>query len=166
MKPSHAVQRLVVTALLLAALVACGKKEPPAPAPAPAPAPVAAPALPPAAPVVEAQTAAAVQVASIDVHSQANPTRLATGAPAVFAASDTIDAVVSTTGSATSATLAAKWTFQDGQVVDESSQTIAPTGPAATTFTIAKPDGWPTGKYKVEITLDGQAAGSSEFEVK
>ena len=38
----------------------------------------------------------------------------------------------------------------DGQTVNESSQSIAPNGPAATAFQISKPDGFPPGKYKVE----------------
>jgi hypothetical protein len=153
--------RIAATAAFAIALVACGKQPAPAPAPtpapapAPAPAPIATPAPPPVAP-------AGVQVASIALGTAASPNLLG----AAFAPSDAINAVVSTTGTAASATLAAKWTFQDGQVVDETSQTIVPTGPASTTFTIQKPDGWPVGRYKVEIMLDGQPAGSSEFEVK
>ena len=52
------------------------------------------------------------------------------------------------------------------KVVKTDSQTIAPTGPAATEFHIAKPSGWPVGKYKVDITVDGSSAGTKEFEVK
>ncbi len=153
--------RFVATAVFAIALAACGKQEPPAPAPmpAPAPAPVAMPAPMPVAP-------AGVQVASIDLGTAASPNQLAKDPTATFAPTGAINAVVSTTGTAASATLAAKWTYQDGQTVNETSQTIAPTGPASTTFTIEKPDGWPVGKYKVEITLDGQPAGSREFEVK
>jgi hypothetical protein len=50
--------------------------------------------------------------------------------------------------------------------VNESSQTIAPTGAAVTTFNIQKPDGWPVGKYAVEITVNGAAGPKAEFEVK
>ena len=64
-----------------------------------------------------------------------------------------------------SGTLRARWTFQ-GQVVNESEQPIAPTGPAHTEFHISKPDGWPKGKYKVEITLNGTSVGSKDFEIK
>ena len=60
----------------------------------------------------------------------------------------------------------AKWTYQDGQTVNESSQTIAPNGPAVTSFHISKPDGWPTGNYTVTITLDGKPAGTATFDVK
>ena len=59
----------------------------------------------------------------------------------------------------------ARWTYQDGQVVDESSQTIAPTGPSVTEFHISKPGGWPACKYKVEITANGSVAGTREFDV-
>ena len=31
---------------------------------------------------------------------------------------------------------------------------------------ISKPSGWPVGKYKVEVSVDGSPAGSKEFEVK
>ena len=47
-----------------------------------------------------------------------------------------------------------------------SSQTIAPSGPAVTTFHISKPDGWPTGNYKVEISLNGTAVSSKDFTVQ
>jgi len=35
-----------------------------------------------------------------------------------------------------------------------------------TEFHIAKPSGWPTGKYKVEVALDGNVVQSREFEIK
>ena len=83
-----------------------------------------------------------------------------------FGPKDTIYASVATTGSASSKTLTAKWTFQDGQTVKEGSETIAPTGPSVTEFHISKPSGWPIGKYKVEISADGTPATTKEFEVK
>jgi hypothetical protein len=42
--------------------------------------------------------------------------------------------------------LRSRWTFEDGQVVNES-QNIASSGPAVTEFHISKPDGWLVGKY-------------------
>lgn len=82
-----------------------------------------------------------------------------------FAANDTIYAVARTTGTATGATLTARWTYGDGQVVDESSQTISPTGPAMTEFHVAKGSGWPAGDYKVSIMLDGREVESKDFRV-
>ncbi len=46
------------------------------------------------------------------------------------------------------------------------SEGIAPTGPAATEFHIAKGSAWPAGKYKVEIAVDGTPAGTKDFEIK
>ena len=60
----------------------------------------------------------------------------------------------------------ARWTFEDGQVVDEKTEAIAPTGEAWTEFHISKPGGLPKGKYKVEVFLDSKSAGTKEFEVK
>ena len=82
-----------------------------------------------------------------------------------FGVRDTIYVAVKTEG-AGSGTLAAKWTFQDGQTVEESSQSIAPTGDAWHEFHIQKASAWPAGKYKVDVTLNGAAAGSKEFEIK
>ena len=64
-----------------------------------------------------------------------------------FRANDTIYASVTTDGSAPTATLRAKWTFEDGQTVDESTRTIAPGTRERTEFHISKPNGWPAGKY-------------------
>ena len=83
-----------------------------------------------------------------------------------FRPTDTIYVSVPTTGSAPSATLSARFTFQDGQLVNESSQTIAPTGSDATEFHISKPDGWPTGEYRVEILLDGRSVATRTFRVQ
>jgi hypothetical protein len=83
-----------------------------------------------------------------------------------FRPADTFYVSVKTDGSGPSATLTARWTYEDGQVVDESRQNIAPTGSAAVTeFHLSKPDGWPAGGYKVEVLLDGTSAGTRDFMV-
>ena len=82
-----------------------------------------------------------------------------------FKPSDTIYATVQTAGSAPTATLAIRWTYENGQVVDESSQTIAPNGPANTEFHISKPDGWPAGKYNAAVSLNGVTVSNKTFEV-
>ena len=83
-----------------------------------------------------------------------------------FKPTDTIYASIATEGTAATATLKARWTYQDGQVVNESTQTIAPTGDARTEFHISKPDGWPTGKYKLEVFLNGSSAATKDLEVE
>ena len=83
-----------------------------------------------------------------------------------FSPTETVYASVETMGSAPSATLVARWSYEDGQLVDESSQTIAPSGTAVTEFHVAKPSGWPAGKYKLEVLLDGKSAATKEFTVR
>ena len=145
-------------ALLLAA---CGKKEENAPPPPVATTPPPATTTPP-----PAAPEAAVSVTSIDLGTAVGPDQKVTTPTTTFGAKDTIYAAVATTGSASNATLGAKCTYQDGQTVNDSSQTIAPTGPAVTTFHISKPDGWPTGNYKVEISLNGAPVSSKDFSVQ
>ena len=145
--------------LCVAFIVAgCGKSEPP-------PAPQAT-APPPAAPVAPPPAAPGVTVSNLELGKQIGADKRVTQPVTSFSPKDTIYVTVLTNGTAPSATLTAKWTYQDGQVVNESSQTIAPTGPAATEFHIAKPDGWPAGNYKVEVSLNGRSTATKEFEVK
>lgn len=83
-----------------------------------------------------------------------------------FRPPDTIYVSVETTGTSPGADLTARWTYEDGQVVDETSRTIAPDGPAVTEFHVSKPDGWPTGEYEVVILLNGQQAERASFRVE
>lgn len=155
---------LIVALAGALALSACGKKEEPAPAaPPPATTPAPAPTTPPPA---ATPAPAPVAVASVDLGTAVGADQKVTAPTTTFTAKDTIYAAVSTTGSAPTATLVAKWTYQDGQLVSESNQTLAPNGANVTTFHIAKPDGWPAGNYKVEITLDGKSVASKDFSVK
>ena len=112
-----------------------------------------------------APTAATVAVADIDLGRSISNARIADKTND-FKPADTVYTSVHTTGTAPSATVMARWTFEDGQVVSESSQSIAPNGDAYTEFHISKPTGLPKGKYKVEVFLDSKSAGSKDFEVK
>ncbi|HOX71689.1 MAG TPA: hypothetical protein PLR28_04505 [Dokdonella sp.] len=142
------------------ALSACGKKEEaPAPVVAPAPPPaVVAPAPPPAP--------EGISFVSLTLGNAVGADQVVSVPASTFAPTDTIYAAVATKGAAPSAAIVARWTFGDGQLVDESSQSIAPTGPATTTFHISKPDGWPLGNYKVDVTIDGNPVASQGFDVK
>lgn len=157
--------KLLVSAIAVSialALGACGKKEaPPAPAPVPAPAPAPVAVEPAPAPVAQGVT-----VTSVSLGNAVDAAQNVTMPLENFASKDTIYAAVGTTGTSAATAIAAKWTYQDGQVVNESSQTVAPVGPAVTTFHISKPDGWPLGAYAVEISVDGKVVDSKKFEVK
>lgn len=83
-----------------------------------------------------------------------------------FGRRDTVYAVVRTTGTASNATLTGRWMFEDGQVVDERSETISPSGEAYTEFHITQANGLPPGKYTFIVLLNGGEAERAEFEVK
>ena len=153
-----------------AALVGCKKKEEPAPLPpaaetAPAPAPAPAPAAMPAT----------ASVNSVDLGNAVGADMRVTAPMSSFSPKDaTIYAAVSTGTSDPAASVAgklgAKWTYlnADGSSmpVHEESKDLTFAGDGVTDFQISKPDGWPTGKYKVEIMLDGNVVQTREFEVR
>ena len=189
---SSALATATVAGLLV--LTACGKKEdqqnaapapsataatapaaagtaPAAPAAATttAAAPAAQPAAAPAAPAAPA-VADTLKVGAVTLGNAVGADKKVAKAKNAFAPSDkTIYASVATDGTTAGATLNAKWTFQDGETtttVSDISQSISTEGPAVTTFKIQNPNEWPEGKYKVAISLNGQAVGNEAFEVK
>jgi hypothetical protein len=112
-----------------------------------------------------AGTTGAVRVTDLTLGRSVGGDKAVTDRTESFKPNDTIYASVATEGSAQSATLRAKWSFEDGQLVDETTQTIAPNSQARTEFHISKPNGWPAGKYKVEVFLNDQSADSKTFVV-
>lgn len=82
-----------------------------------------------------------------------------------FGPNDTIYVSVETSGSSDATTLAARWTYEDGQEVDRTETTIAPTGTEHTELHVSNPNGWPEGDYQVEILLDGRSVQTLDFEV-
>lgn len=163
------VSLLLATALLgSVALVGCKKKEDVAPV-TPPPAETA-PATP--APTTPAPApAATVSVTSVDLGTAVDAATNKVITPsAVFTPKDVINASVATVTSDPAATVAGtlvvKWKYQDGQVVNEEPRDISFTGSGNTNFSITKSDGWPKGKYTVEVSLNGAPVQNREFEVK
>lgn len=109
---------------------------------------------------------AGVRVTDVTLGRSVGGDKAITDRTDTFKPNDTIYASVATEGSAQSATLRAKWSFEDGQLVDESTRTIAPNNRERTEFHIAKPDGWPAGKYTVEVFLNDQSAETKRFDVR
>lgn len=148
------------------ALVGCKKKEEAAVTPPPASTEPAAPVAPAPAPA----PAATATVTSVDLGSAVGPDKKVTTPTATFKPTDTIYVSVATATSDPTASvparLGAKWTFQDGQTVKDDSADATLTGTGNTTFSINSPNGFPAGKYKVEISLDGAVVQTRDFEVK
>lgn len=167
-------QPLILAASLAAvlALSACGKQDQsdsnsPVPAGAPPAAePTAAnPASTPGSPTAMTGAPAQVTVNSVELGSTVDADNKILAASTSFAPSDSIYASVSTNGNG-NAKLDAKWTYQDGQTVHEDSKTVDATGPQSTSFMISKPGGFPSGNYKVAISLNGEQVASKDFSVK
>ena len=142
-----------LTALLLAVVLtgaACRKADAPSTAGTPPPA-----------------TGTALAVSAVEVGRTLNPDKTIGDNTETFTPMDTIYVSVATNGTSSGANLSARFTYgSDGQIVKEESRQIAPSGAATTEFHIAKPDGWPEGQYKVEVSLNGAPAGTKSFEVK
>lgn len=141
------------------ALAGCKKNEPATTTP-----PVATDTTPAATPAPAPAPAATATVTSVDLGNAVGAdNRVATPATS-FAGKDTIHASVVTDG-ASASTVSARWTFQDGQVVHSEDKAVA-AGPQVTDFQISKPDGWPAGNYKLEVSVDGAVVQTRDFSVK
>ena len=149
-----------------AALVGCKKKEEPV-----APPPVATDTVPGALPTDTAPVAATASVSGVDLGNAVGADMRVTAPMTSFAPTDTIYVAVSTATSDPAASvpgkLGAKWTHVDSsQTVHEETKDITFAGDGVTDFQISKPDGWPVGKYLVEVALDGNVVQTREFTVK
>ncbi len=161
-------QTALLTALLgSVALVGCKKKEESTDSNA-APA-VTAPAETAPAPMTGApppMSEAAVAVSSVSVGKTAAADKSVAPA-ALFAPKDDVIVSVRTDGAANNVNVGAKLTFQDGQVAGEQNATLNTSGAETTNITFKNANGWPAGKYRAEVMVDGRAAGTpQEFEVK
>jgi hypothetical protein len=112
------------------------------------------------------EVASAVRVSDVKLGRAIGADKRLTEETDDFRPTDVIYAVVETQGSGSPAALQARWTYEDGQVVDESRQNISAAGGDFTEFHISKPSGWPKGKYQVEILLNGQSVETEDFQVK
>ena len=140
------------------ALVGCKKKEEPVITPPAAETP--APMEPAPAPAATTTT-----VSSVDLGNAIGADNKIASPISTFATSDKVYASVATDGP-NAGKLSAKWTHIDSnQTVHEESKDI-PAGAQVTQFEISKPDGWPTGKYKLEVSLDGAVVQTREYEVR
>jgi hypothetical protein len=113
----------------------------------------------------KAPATAAINVADVTLGKHIGADKKVTDATDTFAPKDQIYASVHTTGT-NSGKITARWTFQDGQVVDERSETISGKGDDYTEFHVAKPSGWPAGKYTLHVLVDGNEAQTKDFTVK
>jgi hypothetical protein len=144
------ISRLSLAALAALLLVACGKKEEPAPEP-PAALPPAAPALP--------------SLSALTLGKAVGADKAITMPADTFAVRDTIYVSVATTGAAENTELKALW-MMGTEKVHEDSVSVNLSGPAVTEFHISRPRPWPKGTYQVTVTLNDGASMMRSFVVR
>ena len=86
-----------------------------------------------------------------------------------FRSMDTIYAVVTTatSGGETTGVLRVRWSYgEDDQTVHEEVKPLRFSGNGVTAFRISKPDGWPQGDYRVQVTLDDRETKTRTFSVR
>ncbi len=112
------------------------------------------------------EASAPVRVADVTLGRAIGGDKRVTNQTDTFGTRDTIYASVRTIGTGSSTQLTARWTYQDGQAVDERTETISPTGETYTEFHISKPSEWPKGRYTLRVLLNGSEVQTKEFTVR
>ena len=159
----HSILNAAIATALVAglALAGCKKHDADADTTAATPPPMSEPAATTPAP---APATSDLTVTTVDLGNAVGSDNRITTPATTFAGTDTIHASVATDGTA-GGNLTATWTYEDGQVVDTQDKAI-PAGAQVTDFSISKPDGWPVGNYKLEITNNGMVVQTREFDIK
>ncbi len=159
MNRKHLTIALASALIATVGITGCKKKEEAVVAPPAAEAPAPAP-------MDTTPAAAPATINAVELGNAIGADNRVTTATAVFGKTDTIYASVNTSGAASAGNkLNAKWSYQDGQTVHTEDRAME----GADTmyeFHIQNPKGWPVGKYKVDVTLDGGQLQTREFEVK
>ena len=83
-----------------------------------------------------------------------------------FKSSDGVFLSIRTKGTANKYTLSSRWLDPTGKQLTEYSQVIATAGQTDTVFSLSKPDGWPKGRYQVELSINGKPLRRVPFTVQ
>jgi hypothetical protein len=108
----------------------------------------------------------ALSVIDVDMGRHIDADRTIVDKTETFTPTDTIYASVHTSGTATNGAVVGRWTFQNGTVVDEKTDTVTTNGDAHTAFFIMQPSGLPTGKYTLHVLIDGKEVRTKDVTVK
>ncbi len=157
---AHTLRYAIATALLASlALAGCKKQTPETTSP---PMSTPAPATQTAPPVMNSTIA----VTTVTLGTATGADKSITAATSQFSAKDPIVVSVATSGMSTDANIHTRLMFEDGQVAGDESQSIAATGMDTTNFTFNNANGWPTGSYTAEVSVNGAPPHSTSFTVK
>lgn len=118
-----------------------------------------------AALAASAGTPAGLHVSNVMIGRQIGPGNRITEPTFQFAPQDTVYVSVATQGTGGAETLTAAWRSQSGEIVQKSSEPVAPAG-ENTGFRLTQPKGLKPGTYKVIIFLGGDSVETKVFAVK
>lgn len=82
-----------------------------------------------------------------------------------FAPGDSVHASVRLEGTATAATLVARWSTESDSLLHEETQSVSAAGEQWTTFSFATPS-LPEGDYELKILLNGAEVEEREFSIR
>lgn len=144
---------MIVAIAGLVVFSGCGKKEEPKPA---VPEAVQTPPPPPAPSIADVVFAQGFDAAWNPV----NPT-------STFKPAERINALVKTANAVPGSKVVATWWYvRTNQVVKSDTIALVQAGANNTQFYIERAKGWPTGQYRLDVTLNGGAPRSSTFSVE
>ncbi len=107
-------------------------------------------------------------VRTIELGKSAGPSLRVTGTTSMFAPTDTMFLAVIVANPDADSRLTARWTSEDGSVVDSSGQNVERdmgTSSSVTQFRVMHDEAWPVGKYTVDVWMNGILAGTKMFTV-
>ncbi len=110
-------------------------------------------------------TETGVRVSNVELGRRVGADNRITDRADAFTPRDTIHASVTTSGAGSNATLTARWTYQDDQVVDETTRNLTGQDGEVVHFHISRPSGWPAGNYTLRIMLDGREVETRNFRI-
>jgi len=115
---------------------------------------------------VESATRAALSVIDVDMGRRLAADSTISDKTDDFTTTDTVYASVHTSGTATNGAVVGRWTFEDGSVVDEKTNTVTTNGDARTVFRLGKSGNLSKGKYTLHLVIDGKEVRSKDVTVK
>ncbi len=83
-----------------------------------------------------------------------------------FQAHDTVYASIVVSGSANSGLVRALWTNERGEKIQDDTRIITPSNNDRVALQAAPPQGWPAGRYKLDVYLDDKLADTETFSVE
>ena len=115
---------------------------------------------------VESTTRAALSVIDVDMGRQLAADSTISDKTDTFAATDTVYASVHTSGTAQNGSVIGRWTFEDGSVVGEQTNTVTTNGDARTVFRLGKSGNLSKGRYTLHVIIDGKEVRSKDIAVQ